>query len=38
MGKGNFQEFMAGLSYMLPVIQQMGIPMEDFMKMWMNNR
>jgi hypothetical protein len=38
MGKGDFQEFMAGISYMLPVIQQMGIPMEDFMKMWMNNR
>jgi len=35
---GEFKEFMSGITYILPVLQKLDIPLEDFLKKWMDNK
>ena len=32
--KGNFNEFMSGITYILPVLERLNIPLEDYISMW----
>jgi hypothetical protein len=35
-GKEQAKDFMANIEYIVPLLQQMNIPLEDFLAMWMN--
>jgi hypothetical protein len=35
-GKEQAKDFMANIEYIVPMLQQMNIPLEDFLVMWMN--